>query len=566
MLGLALAAALLTPQESASIVINELTYEISGPDTEEFVELFNPTGGSVDLTGFVLVFSDAANANLATYTVATGTILPPGGFWVMGAPVVPNVNQVLTSVFGTGLELFPDWRTSNGAHTAVELRDAAGAVVDRIDYMTYGSGWRPAGMRGGGLPGATKSDSPHPTSLQRYYDGWDTGDNALDFRVLTATPGRSNHVQIALPFATSFESGSTAAGFGGTQSLLNLLDPTVAGPNNPRALPRSPDGGRIAVCYDQRGAGTSNMLEVQALSAFRLETWVFVEAAKAPLPGQIESWSIGVRGTTDGYHLHPDPSGLVGRWFKSGGTGVAWVYQRTDTTVDVWLLDFRHGGPAPRVLAREPIRPGFNDGWQRLALRVAEDRVEANFGGTYGNNDGRVVSARGIPGVLGGIYLGYREEMNNDPTKIRPLGIDAFRVEVARSAIAFHGQAASFAARPPSLDAGGLAFVGNRNFRAEARDMLPGPNNLVVIGFAMLPSPIGLAPLGGPPGSFLYVSPVISQQFVADPQGAFDVPLAVPLAPNLIGARLLCQAVTVATVGPALRLGNSRALEVTIGN
>src|SRR5215510_4435251 len=81
---------------NAPVVINEIQYDeySVSPDVREFVELYNRSLIPVDISGWTLTNKDAASAPVV-YTIPASTILQPGGFWVMGSALVPNVNQVL---------------------------------------------------------------------------------------------------------------------------------------------------------------------------------------------------------------------------------------------------------------------------------------------------------------------------------------------------------------------------------------------------------------------------------------------------------------------------------------
>lgn len=104
-------------------LINEIMYH---PDwtnelEAEFVELFNPTGGSVDLSGWTL--------NGAGLTFPGGTTLAAGGYLVCGASAaaLQRVYGVTPAVGG--------WKGSldNGGET-LELRNAYGRPVDAVAY------------------------------------------------------------------------------------------------------------------------------------------------------------------------------------------------------------------------------------------------------------------------------------------------------------------------------------------------------------------------------------------------------------------------------------------------
>jgi hypothetical protein len=76
------------------VVVNEFSYDDSGTDNRGFVELYNRSGGPVDISGWLLDSEDPFGPNTA-YTIDPGTVLQPGDFYVLGSAAAPNVNQVV---------------------------------------------------------------------------------------------------------------------------------------------------------------------------------------------------------------------------------------------------------------------------------------------------------------------------------------------------------------------------------------------------------------------------------------------------------------------------------------
>ena len=88
MLTVSLCLAVLVPQGYQPptvnhVVINEFSYDDSGLDDREFVELYNPTASSVDISGWLLDAEDAVSTN-PTYLIpgtagSSTTVIAPGG-------------------------------------------------------------------------------------------------------------------------------------------------------------------------------------------------------------------------------------------------------------------------------------------------------------------------------------------------------------------------------------------------------------------------------------------------------------------------------------------------------
>jgi hypothetical protein len=167
-------------QTSASPVrINEFATGTAGAATDEFVELVNPGPSPADVGGFRVVYRSASGtADVVLATIAAGTTIPSGGFYVLGGSgykgAVP-ANQTFAPALAA---------TSGG----VGLRDPSGVLVDSVGYGSATNGLvetQPAPT-----PPATASPG---SSDVRLPDGKDTNDNSADFTVSSAaTPGAPN--------------------------------------------------------------------------------------------------------------------------------------------------------------------------------------------------------------------------------------------------------------------------------------------------------------------------------------------------------------------------------------
>lgn len=119
-----------------SVVINEFHYKPGDESSlEEFIELHNPGGVDVDLSGWSL--TDAVS-----YTFPPGTTLAAGGYVVAAEDPPTMMNRYGVAAYGP-------WRgklSSRGE--TIDLRDAAGVLRDRVAYGV-GFPW-PTGADGGG--------------------------------------------------------------------------------------------------------------------------------------------------------------------------------------------------------------------------------------------------------------------------------------------------------------------------------------------------------------------------------------------------------------------------------
>jgi hypothetical protein len=423
-----LGAAALAP---AQVVINEFSYDDTGTDDWEFVELYNAGPLPVDIGGWRLEGADEAwtgpftGDNNPDYTIPLGTTLAPGAFYVIGAAGVPNLNL---SVGTVNL-----WENDK---EAIVLRDATDAVIDAVGYETNKATTLNASLyEGGGIWGNFTGADTLRTSWSRWRDGLDTNDNGRDFGLRPWTPGTTNNLPPVHCYEEDFDSHpvlSFPPGWSGTFTPPRVVDPTVAGGagNIVNAVPASPQGGRALAAWDPAGGGNQCIFLTDGRSSYEFEAYVYVFTGH--VGADFEQWSIGVCGTTDTFYNYPvssvswDPA--VSQ--ENGNTGVVWTLVTRAGSTTLNLVDERSGG-VQSVISTFTIIPGQNDGWQRIRLRVDGSLVTGGFGGNLGDPASGASVTTSIPGTrFGGVWLGYRE---NAPTSgianVRPLLLDAVRIK-----------------------------------------------------------------------------------------------------------------------------------------
>ena len=159
---------------SSPIRVNEVLTGVTGAAANEFVELVNAGTAPVDAAGYRVVYRSAAGtSDTLLGTLSEGTVIPPGGHYLLGGsgyagPVPPDQS------FGTGLAA-----TAGG----VGVRDPDSTLLDSVGYgATAANGFVE------GTPAAAPPTTASPgSSIGRMPDGADTNDNAVDF-VVSATP------------------------------------------------------------------------------------------------------------------------------------------------------------------------------------------------------------------------------------------------------------------------------------------------------------------------------------------------------------------------------------------
>jgi hypothetical protein len=157
-------------------VINEIDYDQPGTDTAEFLELYNPTGAAIALQGYRVDLVNGADGGIYATIALPAVSLAAGDYFVIGkSATVANVDLEYPGVM------------QNGNPDGVRIVwVASGQQVDGLAY----------GLAGQQLPGAGEG-AIGPVdggvgSVSRCPNGVDTGSNANDFALATATPGAAN--------------------------------------------------------------------------------------------------------------------------------------------------------------------------------------------------------------------------------------------------------------------------------------------------------------------------------------------------------------------------------------
>jgi predicted extracellular nuclease len=181
--GIATAAPVSANPASSDLVISEV-YGAGGNKgatfNQDFIELYNPTSQTIDLTGYGLAYWSASGGRGGAHQL-TGSVAPGGHFLVGEATgtsgealPTPDATGKLTMAAGAGRVIL-----FHGEEPAAA--DPAAATV--VDFVGFGTS--AATFEGSG-PTATLSAT---TSASRTgTDGADSDDNAVDFQVGPANP------------------------------------------------------------------------------------------------------------------------------------------------------------------------------------------------------------------------------------------------------------------------------------------------------------------------------------------------------------------------------------------
>lgn len=585
---------LLAPQgpglSTAAVVINEFSHDDAGvTDDRDFVELFNRTTAPVDLSNWSLQGEEGSLGGVANgaFVFPVGTTIAPGQYLVIGNANVPNVTFVTT---GTAPA---EWLGENVAGSAnlpdgMTLRDATGVVIDAVvwNYAVWTAG-TPPWLEGSGLWGAMQlidGSAQPPQGLltpQRWFDGYDDNDNGHDFVAMQWTPGVANGSQNnLLPTVREDCDGAVGSNLN-FQFAFSFVPATIQDPaavtvatGAVRAFPPSPQGGNVARIQDPTGGG--NMVAAEMLTLlnnFFLECWVHVPPGNPLLlAGEGESWAVGVRGTTDSFGHPIDASGayytqtaLCSTTRAPGATGVAWMAYVGATQTDIYLVDANNGGPGVTVLAGPIVANATaNSGWQRLRLRIDGTSLVANFGGTFGVDDGQRFTATVAP-TRGAIWMQYRECIVAN-ANMTGLLVDRLEMLVpATSTVTYSGVASPTNFGTPAIGTVGLPQVGNASFQITANGMVPVGISLLSIDLGVLLP--GVPVPGAPATVLLYASPTFVAAVLNSAAGDASFAFPMPAVNTLIGTNLAAQWFDLDfTLPDALPLGSSRGCQLVLGN
>ncbi len=167
---------------ACDLVINEIDYDQPVADDEEFIEIYNGTGSSVNLDSYSLELVDGNGGGASVYaTIDLPNVdLADGDFYVVcgDAGLVPDCDLDATP----NTDLIED-----GAPDAVALLNGA-TIVDTVSYEgdTGGPYTETSGL------GLEDDGSLDFFSLSRIVDGSDSNRNNVDFAGRCNSPGRAN--------------------------------------------------------------------------------------------------------------------------------------------------------------------------------------------------------------------------------------------------------------------------------------------------------------------------------------------------------------------------------------
>ncbi|HTS38900.1 MAG TPA: DNRLRE domain-containing protein [Candidatus Solibacter sp.] len=158
-------------------VINEIQTAGAGGATDEFIELYNPGTTPFSLSGYKLLYRSATGtSNVILITFTSSNIIPAGGFFLLGGTgytgtVTPDAIYTGTSISSAG--------------AGIALSDPGSNIVDSVGYGTATNDF--VVVTAAAAPAASQS-------LERFPDGANTHNNAVDFHVTNSTTPKSANI------------------------------------------------------------------------------------------------------------------------------------------------------------------------------------------------------------------------------------------------------------------------------------------------------------------------------------------------------------------------------------
>jgi hypothetical protein len=446
----------LAPVSRAAVVINELVYDDGSTDDREFVELYNnDLVNSVPIGGWVLGGFDGTTTNTSV-TITAGTIIAPGGYYVIGQTGVLNVNQV-TATF-----------LENDGET-VELKNGA-TLIDSVAYETNKG---PSGSTGYGSanvaeigPGffgnhqvndvAAAANTGTLSTVARFIDGRDTNNNGRDFGLRASTPGTTNNpaglmTSYAPADVSAAAVGSTLSGFASGFVHPRVIDPTVVDANNPNAISAAPGTGKAIVAWDSSGGGNGNasVATFTPAAGKSIELRAYFDTNNLPLStnasavafrgSEFTFYGIGTadalgNATNLSGQTNFGPRALPAADTDAGVAGIFWIYEKVgetsagagDVSEKLYLVDANDGGDASTggntpldwtILATIDLSSTAS-GWHDLSIAIDA------AGNGVASYDGATTNFTTSTDLVGAFAVGYRENTQAGavgvPSYVRP--------------------------------------------------------------------------------------------------------------------------------------------------
>jgi 5'-nucleotidase len=175
------------PAVASHLVISQFSLEGSGGESDEFVEIYNPTGATVSLGGHSLQYKHqgSGGAGYQVFTFPSSSVPSHGWFLVVGSGYTGAVTaDAVNSGFQADSTAGGTWYLVGDLTTLSGQCASSPSIIDKVAWGTAGSGVCPEGNPTT-APTGTASQQRRPGGACG--DGQDTDNNAADFVTLTTS-------------------------------------------------------------------------------------------------------------------------------------------------------------------------------------------------------------------------------------------------------------------------------------------------------------------------------------------------------------------------------------------
>jgi len=179
-----------TPAQALSTTLVISQFQVAGGTAaDEFVEIHNISGSSVDINGYTLVYRSATgttDVSLASWTAST--VIPAGGYYLVAATPGYDGTTVADKTFADGGS-----GKFSGTSGGLALRNGAVNTGTIVDSLGYGSATNAF------VEGSTTTAPASNTSKERISSGCqDTDSNSADFTLVNPSAPRNSATAVNL--------------------------------------------------------------------------------------------------------------------------------------------------------------------------------------------------------------------------------------------------------------------------------------------------------------------------------------------------------------------------------
>ena len=172
------------------IVVSQVEYDCPGAETaHEYVELYNPSGSDIDISGWEIVYKTATGTSWSSKaTLPAGAVIHSCGYFLVGGSLIS------TEWTGVTVDFVADSMGLSGTGGHIGIRDLSSTVIDYVGWGTAASaeGGSPAPDAGSTTASIERISGPAGINNNGEGNGWDTDVNGNDWVIVTEAPSNSS--------------------------------------------------------------------------------------------------------------------------------------------------------------------------------------------------------------------------------------------------------------------------------------------------------------------------------------------------------------------------------------